>query len=404
MKNKILFILTRPPYPAVDGTRERILGELKSLSTDFQIDLLIISNEELAEKAKTYLRDLSSGEIFYFKLPKIKSYLNCLAGLFSSRPLQSAYFYNKSALDWLTMNARKYQALHFHTLRFGPYLKHLRTHEIYDNTDLLLCFNDAISLNYRDAQKKAKGLWKLIYSIETERVKNYELEMFKLADRFSIVSERDKEYIQKNWQEKYPNKETPSIQVIRHGIEDELFNYHYQPETENLVFIGNLLYPPNRQGLLFFCDNILPGIIKAKPNSKLLIIGRGGKEFFSRRSNVEPLGFVDDPYLLMTKQAVFISPADFGAGVPTKSLLAMALGLPVISTQNNAMGIEGILDGENICLIDYKEPKKATKKIIELLDDEIQMKMIANDGNELVFNKYLQSINYPALKNFIQEE
>lgn len=401
MKPKILFVLTRSPYPAVDGTRERILGELKALKSDFQINLLIITDEIISTSDKNTLQYEIDGEVFIFKLTKIGCYFHSFINLLSHNPLQSGYFYSRKANNWLKINGHTYKSIHFHTLRFGRYISYLKKYKNCPESRLLLCFNDAISLNYKDAQIKAKGLWRLIYKIETNRIKNYELKMLKIADDFSIVSERDKQYIESNWKMKYKNQIIPIIQVIRSGIEDAIFNFNYKPQTNNFVFIGNLFYPPNRQGLSFFCNNIWPEILKRKPETKFLIIGRGGEEFFNNIPKVEILGFVDKPYQLMTEQALFISPAVFGAGVPTKSLLAMALGLPVISTIINAAGIEGVIDGQNICLIDYTKPQLAVNKIINILEDEKYRKNIGSAGKELVFQKYRQSVNYFQLRSFI---
>lgn len=403
MNQKILLVLTRSPYPAIDGTRERILGEIKNLKNDFQINLLIISDEKINLETKKYLENIIEGEVFIFKISKIRSYFYSLIALFSSQPLQTAYFKQPDAAKWLENNFSKYQTIHFHTIRFGEYLKKIKKRNIEKKVKLLLCYNDAISLNYQDAEKKAKGIWRFIYFLESNRVKKYEIKMAKLADGLSIVSARDSEYIKNNWAIKYPDLPIPKINIIRHGIDDNLFNYFYQPETENLVFIGNLLYPPNRQGLDFFCKNVWPKILEEKNQTKLLIIGRGGKDFFSNIKNVETLGFVDNPYPLMTKQALFVSPADFGAGVPTKSLLAMALGIPVISTANNAAGIEGIKDEENICLINYKYPPEAAKKIISLIDNKQKRISIGSSGKDLTSKEYRESINYPELKKFIQQ-
>lgn len=401
IKQKILLVLTRSPYPANDGTKERILGEIKVLNADFQVSLLIVSAEKVTKEQEDYLQKLITGDLFIFKLSKIGCYINSFLGLFTQYPIQSLYFYRRNVSKWLQKSKDNYQVIHFHTIRFGQYLVDLKKEKT--NARLLMCFNDAISLNYKDAKEKANGFWSLIYKIEAKRIEKYELKMLNAADGFSIISQRDKEYLQNNWKEKFFEKKIPEIQVIRNGIDDYLFDYNYNPQTNNLVFIGNLFYPPNRQGLSFFIHKILPSIILKKPEIKLLIIGRGGKEFFEQTTNIEILGFVNDPYDLMTKQALFISPADFGAGVPTKSLLAMALGLPVVSTITNAKGIEGIIENENIYLIDYDRCDEAANKIIQILKNEESRKRVGQVGKNLISKDYRQSVVYPKLKSFIND-
>lgn len=401
IKPKILLVLTRPPYPAVDGTRERILGELKLLRADFQVDLLIIGQEKIDQESYNFLLSIGIHKIINFKLIKITCYLRSIVALFKKQPLQSNYFFNKQANNWLKNNFQKYQTIIFHTIRFGEYLKSLKSHKNNHNIKLLLYFNDAISLNYQGARKKAKGIWKLIYSLEENRVKNYELDMLNIADGFSIISQRDKNYLEKNWQKKYGEKIMPSIKIVRNSLDENLLQYNYQPQTENLVFIGNLLYPPNKQGLEFFCQKIWPIIIQAKPQSKLIIIGKNGQKYFNHYPNIQALGFMEKPYDLITKQALFISPADFGAGVPTKTLLAMALGMPVISTYNNAAGINDIKNDENICLIDYNNIELSAKKIISALENKNYCQHIGRQGKKLIIDYYQQSKNYLELKDFI---
>lgn len=401
---KILLVLTRPPYPAIDGTRERILNEISNLCSDFELDLLIIGNENLNTDQQKFLIDLGVKTITSIKMSKIKSYINALLSLPTSLPIQSSYFYSQKAYNLLKKIAPEYFAIHFHTLRFGQYISKLKSDKVCPSTRLLLAYNDAISLNYQDAAVKAKGVWKYIYKIEASRISPYETKLLSMADGFSVVSARDRNHIVSNWQKKYPNQQAPTIEVIRNGIKDEVFNNNYNPQNNNLVFIGNLLYPPNKQGLKFFCENIFPLIITAHPNTKLTIIGKGSLEHFSNYQNCEPMGFVDNPFPILTTQALFISPADFGAGVPTKSLLAMAIGLPVVSTATNAQGIDGIIDNENICLIDYKQVKVSADIIIKALDNIDYRNKIGRAGKELMEQKYKQSLNYPTLENFILGE
>ncbi len=401
MKPKLLYVLTRPPYPAIDGTRERILGEIKALNADFEISLLIVTYENTSVESENYLKSIVSGEIFILKLRIINCYIRSFISLFSGNPMQAGYFYCKEAKQWLKKNCAQYQTIYFHTIRLGHYIKYLKNHNYCPNSRLLLSFNDSISLNYKSAKKKAEGLWRLIYTIEENRVKNYELEMLDMADGCSIITEHDKKYIEDNWKELNKNKRMSEIQIIPCDIDDTFFNYDYNPQNNNLVFIGNLFYPPNRQGLEFFCKNILPSIISRKPEIQLLIIGLGGKEFFSNIPNTKIFGFVDNPYPLMAQQALFVSPADFGAGVSSKSLLAMALGLPIISTVDSARGIACAKDGKNICLIDYANREDAVKKIIYLLENQEERKKIGQAGKMLALQNYRQSINYPKLKSFI---
>ena len=397
--NKILYVLTRPPHPATDGTRVRILGELEMLSKDFIVDILLISTEKINNKSKSFLIDLGINKIHYFKLSKLFCYYRSFLTLFTDQPLQSRYFFNSKAIDWLKTRAPLYQAIYFHTIRLGGYLASLKANKTCPQTKLIMGFNDAISLNYQAASRKASGAWKIIYKIETERIKNYELDMLNCADDFSIVAQRDYNHLRNNWLKHKAPENFPEIHIIRNGIDDELFKYNYAPNNKNLVFMGNLLYPPNRQGLKIFLKNIWPLILKVHPETKFTIIGKGGYQYFYNYKNIKTLGYVEKPYELLIKQSLFISPENFGAGVSTKSLVAMSLTMPVVANADNAIGIDGVKDGENICLINYIDYKKDADKIINALNNENYCKRIGLSGKQLVQKLYSRKNNYPDFKN-----
>jgi glycosyltransferase involved in cell wall biosynthesis len=399
MKRKILIVLTKSPFPAIDGTRERILNEIQDLQNDFELHLLIIGNETIKEFSIERLLSLGIKSIKTFKIKKSTSYSQSALALFSKHPLQSIYFWNKKAYQWLQNQSKEFHAICFHTVRFGRYI--IKMSQDKHSSQLLLSFNDAISLNYIDAAKKAKGIWKYIYKIEAQRLKEYELKLLPLVDKSSITTERDRDFIINNWNNQI-KKEAPKIEIIRNGIKDELFSYNHHPENRNLVFMGNLSYLPNKQGLKFFIKNILPLICAERKDVKLIIIGKLSKEIFAKIPNCIPLGFVDNPYEIIRKQALFINPADFGAGVPTKAITAMAIGIPVISTRTNAQGISGVEENNNIFIMDYTNIRRSADAIIKILDNEYLMNKVGTAGKKLIESTYKRSANYIDLKKFFE--
>lgn len=392
-KPRLLFFITRTPWPAIDGTRERLLGELKALAPFFQIDLFITSDEKLEPAAKQALAEILNGQIFYFYQKKPQRYLRVLTHLFSRRPLQVVYFYSKNVFRELKKIAPDYQLFYCHTLRATKYFNELKFFLPDIGNRTILDFNDAISLNYQAAGAEARGFWKLIYLWEKKRIKNYELKLLHDFENFSIITAPDRDWLYSNWLKKYGSPCPKQITILRYGVNDDFLNYLYTPTASNLVFIGNLAYPPNRQGLELFCRVIWPLVIKNKPDSKLLIIGRGDKKTFSNYPNVELLGFLPNPYELMAKQAAFLNPITFGAGISTKTILAMALGLPVISTAIGVAGIEKISDQKNVVLIDYHKPLLAAETILALLNNQAQRLELSHNEKELVRSSYSQSKN-----------
>lgn len=402
MKPKLLFFITRPPLPAQDGTREMVLNDLKTLAADFTIDIFITADEKISAENADRLRSLAGGELFYFYRPKWRRSLRAFRHIFSGLPLQTAYFHSRQAIRQLDRRAKSYDAFYFHTIRTGPYIFRLRKKFPNQLKRCLLNLNDAISLNYQSAREKASGFWRLIYAWEEKRVKNYELTLLAEPLKAMILTERDKNHLSNNWLEERQTALPDKIIIRRYSISNVYLHYNYSPKSQNLVFIGNLAYPPNQQGLHLFCRQIWPLLVEKIPDSELIIIGLGAEGEFSRYPRVHQLGFIEKPYQLMAEQAAFLNPVHFGGGVSSKSLLAMALGLPVISTPLGLAGLEKIREDHNAILIDYDDPRHAAEKIASVLNNPALLKKISQNEKELVRSLYSQSVNNQILRDIFR--
>ena len=296
----------------------------------------------------------------------------------------------------LVKKIKDYDVLYFHTIRFSKYINKI----IKDNKALInkiiLDYNDAISLNYSIAKRMATGIWKIIYQIEESRVKKCELHLADKLKNFLIITKRDKEFIKNNWEKQNKNN-FPEIQTLKYGVTlDNL--YLHSPENKNIIVIGNMAYPPNKQGVQIFIKKIWPEIIKEEKNSSLIIAGKDSDKLTSIDNNIIGLGFVDDVKDLISKQAIFLNPVNFGAGISTKALLAMSIGIPVISTQMGMAGIEESEDGINFLLFDYTDIKKSSKKIIDAINEKIDVKKIGENGKKIIKENYSEE---NSDKNFI---
>jgi sugar transferase (PEP-CTERM/EpsH1 system associated) len=137
----------------------------------------------------------------------------------------------------------------------------------------------------------------------------------------------------------------PSSLVMKNGVD----LVHYTPAAEppepgKLVFVGVMNYHPNVEGILWFCDRILPEVQRRVSGARLAIVGSHPVAAIRRlaaRPGVEVTGFVDDPRPWLRRAAVSVAPLRIARGIQNKVLEAMAMGLAVVGTPAATQGVDG---------------------------------------------------------------
>lgn len=110
-------------------------------------------------------------------------------------------------------------------------------------------------------------------------------------------------------------------------------------DQHRLLFVGNLDYPPNREGLGNFLRRVWPQL--SDQGYWLDVAGRGSEKITGPR--ITGHGYVEDLAPLYERCGIFVSPVLAGSGTPTKVLEALAHARPVVAWES---GITGLSDGQ----------------------------------------------------------
>lgn len=337
-KKKALIILTRIPYPEVDGTRKRIMDIIKGTSQDFSLDLLVVGDEKLKSESKSVL-DSFFDNIYIYSYSKITLYLHALKSLFSNRPLQTELYFNKQVAKFIGEKFNQYNIVYFHTIRLGGYIEILSEEQ---RKKIFLDLNDAISLNYQDAKKLAKFPWNFIYSFEESRVRKYEVKLLSKIYHANVVSDFDEKYLKENCRRN--GFDGSKFYSIFPGVELHEKIPFKNSEKPKIVFFGNIKYPPNKDAVLYFVSNIFPHLKSRIKDLSFLIAGSGSETIDLPISDgIEKVGFIKDLKDLFLDASLVVAPLRFGAGVPTKILDALSYGVPVLTSP---IGIRGMVVGD----------------------------------------------------------
>ncbi len=183
-----------------------------------------------------------------------------------------------------------------------------------------------------------------------------------------------------------------AVAVVHNGVDAE----HYAPmqldpaqadSGPSLVFEGGMHHPPNVEGIVHFCAEILPRIRAAIPQTRLAIVGRDPLPEVRALAGplVEVTGWVADVRPYVARATLFISPLIGGAGIKNKILQAWSMEKAVVCTPLSCGGLR-VVDGENVAIA--AEPAAFAAACIELLGNAERRRELGRAGRRTVLAHY----------------
>lgn len=149
------------------------------------------------------------------------------------------------------------------------------------------------------------------------------------------------------------------------------------------VFVANFTYEPNRNGLRFLLEEVLPRVWAQLPDARLSLVGGGLEQPPSGDPRVESLGFVEDLAAAYAAASCAVVPLLQGGGTPLKLIEALAYGLPLIATPRAVAGLD-LRTGEDFLVADGAD--EFARTLVRVLRDGAPE--LARRGRELVAERY----------------
>lgn len=366
-----MVVTSRFPYPLEKGDKLRAYYQIKELAESMEVILFSLSDEKVNAAQIAALKPFCK-EIHTFKTHKWISWINAGLNIFSSKPFQVGYFYRSSIQRKINKILQNIKPDHIYAqlIRTTEYVKN------YHACPKTIDYMDALSKGMERRTKEATLLKKWIFNQEYQRLVQYENAIFEYFEHHTIISQQD--------QREIFHKKNHEITIIPNGVAKTFFE---KPNTEkiyDIVFTGNMSYPPNVTAAKYIVEKLLP---KLPENTKLLLAGASPSAEIKALENqhVTVSGWVDDIRESYAQGNVFIAPMFLGTGLQNKLLEAMALGLPCITSPlaNNALGA---IDQEQILLAETET--SFINQIRYLLSHPEEAKMIGQNGKLFVKDNY----------------
>ncbi len=372
---KIFVLLPRIPYPLEKGDKLRAFNQIKQLAKHNEIVVCALndSNKVSEQDAFRALQPYCLS-INFIKTSKAQILAGLVWAFVKGLPMQCGYFYNRKAVKKIDALIAKHKPdmLYCQLLRTAEYIRRKSLPKAID-------YQDIFSYGMKRRANIASFVTRPIYAMEYRRLKRYEAAIFDDFDIRTIISEPDRAL--------FPHEKRNEILIIPNGVDHNYFKPQECEKKYDLVFTGNMSYPPNVNAVEYLANEIMPIVWKTSPETTLYIAGATPdprvKKAASERIIVS--GWLDDIRTAYAQSRVFIAPMRIGTGLQNKLLEAMSMHLPAI-TSPLANASLGAKPGEEILIGSNAE--EMARHIITLLNYPPKAKQIAQAGFDFTNRVY----------------
>lgn len=367
---KIFMLVSRVPWPLEKGDKLRAYHQLKELAKRHEVFLCCLSDSKVHPQAYAHLKQITP-HVKIIRLNKLLIGYRLLLALFDKKPFQVHYFFQKAVAKRIHQLIDQFQPNHIYCqlIRTSEYVKHLHQ---YKKT---LDYMDALSVGQRRRLDTASLWMKPFIREESKRLTAYENLIFDYFDFHTIISNQDKQLIFHEHRQK--------IQVVPNGVNNQYFFPTPSEKKYDLIFTGNMSYPPNIDCALRTTKEILPLIHIEYPSVTFLIAGANPHPTITQleSQHIHVSGWLEDIRSAYNSSSIFIAPMRIGSGLQNKLLEAMSMELPCITTALAANPMNG---ADNEMMIVKEKNEDLASAVISLMKNPEKAKQMALRGRQFV--------------------
>lgn len=370
------------PYPPDNGARLRVYNLLKQFSSKHQVTLVAFSRESrdanYLDSLKPYCQEvhLLPGRVFH------RHSLKAWMGFLSSKPRAVVDAYDPKAaarIQRIASNGQFDVVVAFEVgaaVGIAPYVVAIK-----GIPALLEDLESAVLKEQFTVQRSAWG--RVRYGMTWWKMQRFTARILRRFEACTVASVQERATLL----EIVPDYQ--GVEIVPNGIDIKLYEGNYGlPEPDTLIFTGALTYEANFDAMRFFLGEVFPLLKTHRPSLKLHITGSTEGVPVDRlplAAGVTFTGYADDIRPLVARSQVCVVPMRIGGGTRLKILEAMALGVPVVSTNKGAEGLE-VVPGQDLLIAD--EPAEFAEAVVSLLEDHRMRGILSRNGRNLVRARY----------------
>jgi sugar transferase (PEP-CTERM/EpsH1 system associated) len=391
---KILFICHRFPFPPNRGGKIRPFQMIRHLSQKHSVVVASLAHTQQELEEGAGLKQHCEATIAEV-LPSSSRWLHAFGEVLSGAPASAAYFWSPR-LNWRIQEAwgaQKFDAVMVHCAFVAQYAMNLQ------GGFRILDFGDMDSAKWFDYARFRGFPLNLAYKVEALKLRRFEKKAAQFFDRCTVTTRG--EY------EEYQTMGVPiSCTVIPNGVDAEYFQARSSLPPASaapvIVFLGRMDYFPNVDGISGFARDSFPQIRARIPNAELRIVGsnpNGHVRSLGQIGGVKVTGRVPDVRPHLADATVAIAPLRIARGTQNKILECMAAGVPVVSSQEAARGIQASPWKHFLVA---EDADTFARQVVELIQNRELQTRLAAAGRRQVQTTHVWGESLKVLDNLLE--
>ena len=375
--SNLLYLVHRLPYPPNKGDKVRSYHLLKHLAARHRVFLGTFIDDPLdeayVEKLPEFCADMHIARISP-RTAKIRS----LSGLLSNEALTLPYYRNAGLQAWVTRTLReqKIDAAVIFSSAMAQYVQGV------PNLRTLVDFVDMDSAKWTQYAPNHRWPMSWLYRREGERLLAFERSVAQQATHSFFVTENETELFCNSAPECKGR-----VDAMCNGVNAEFFSPEhalaspYNAGELPLVFTGAMDYWPNIDAVTWFSTEILPQLLQRRPGAKFYIVGRSPTPAVLALAgeHVVVTGTVDDVRPYLQHAAVVVAPLRLARGIQNKVLEAMAMGVPVVASQECAGPVDAVPERDFLTAGTVEDYVRQIENLLQSPDRSAAMGKAARD-------------------------
>jgi GT2 family glycosyltransferase/glycosyltransferase involved in cell wall biosynthesis len=219
-----------------------------------------------------------------------------------------------------------------------------------------------------------------------------EMEVYRRADVVLTISEDDR----RAFLRAEPSLRTGAMPMIATAGPEGL---PFQSRSD-VLFLANFDNPANRDAVDWMLADIWPRVRKPLPSVNLALVGNNLPAGLGLdQQGVRRIGYVADLTPIFSAARVAASPVRFGTGIKTKNLLALAHGVPLVTTTVGADGLN-LRDGLSALIVDSAE--EFSSAVARAYGDENLWNGLSRQGRARIVEDFSAQRMREAVQNVIE--